>query len=760
MTHLKKAGGGVNPRTWKVDVTLFDHAQDNVPKRVQMPFGDLIRPHIRLPDKLKGPAFSPAIFLEKSKRSNESVVSVNSIVFDYDYLSPSQWMGVLALAEPFAFFWWTTHSHGMKKEGKESGRYRLVLIPDRTIYPNEFLHVRAVLSEMFGHLDDWASTKDIQRIWFLPAAPKSRLNLAVGPEFHTGLPVEVDAILATDAPKWLEPSNPPGKETGDRSDEEFKPRKGAVPMADVLRHYDIGHPLHHINCPFPDHADNRPSFRVTGDFWICNCGPDGRTTGGGTDKLIYRMEGGPRDYSDQEMWQRVWKIVEELGGARPGSEIIEEFNTKHAIVILGGKSKYLFERPGGSAEFWEKETLKDWYAGDFATVATAKGNKRVNTALYWLKHPDKRRYDRVVFQPGRGVAEKDYNLWQGFAFEPKKGPWNLFRLHLREVVANGDMEVFDYLLNWMAHAVQRPWELPEVAIVLRGLQGTGKSMVWKIFGSLFGPHYIVVNTPGQLAGRFNMHLADKVIVFAEEAFFAGDRKATSSLKARITEPFLAYEAKGRDIVQLPNFSRIVCSSNEDWVVPAAMDERRWCVLDVSDEHKEDTEYFQALTAQMNQGGLSALLYALLEHNIERFNPRVFPRTAALDENIEASMDPIQAWWYEKLHQGFLLSGDDGWLSLIPIRLLYDDLHEFVGHHPRRVSTTDSAVARALKQLCPGLVSKPVRISGEVRRHIEFPDLAECRHQFESATRYRPEWPTPKDPESVMAEWAKNGQEGL
>jgi len=424
----------------------------------------------------------------------------------------------------------------------------------------------------------------------------------------------------------------------------------------------------------------------------------------------------------------------------------EEFNSKHAIVILGGKSRFLFERPGGSAEFWEKETLKDWYAGDFVTVATAKGNKRVNKALYWLKHPNKRRYDRVVFQPGREVAEKDYNLWQGFAFEPKKGPWNLFRLHLREVVANGDMEVYAYVLNWMAHAVQRPWELPEVAIVLRGLQGTGKSILWRIFGSLFGPHYIVVNTPGQLAGRFNMHLADKVIVFAEEAFFAGDRKATSSLKARITEPFLAYEAKGRDIVQLPNFSRIVCSSNEDWVVPAAMDERRWCVLDVSDEHKEDTEYFQALTAQMNQEGLSALLYALLEHNIEGFNPRVFPRTAALDENIEASMDPIQAWWYEKLRQGFLLPGDYEWETNVRFRLLYDDLKEFAHQHPRHVSTTEAAVGRALRRLCPGLVSKPIRDFFEVKRFYELPDLDECRRQFEKATRFHPDWPKPQSPE--------------
>ena len=70
---------------------------------------------------------------------------------------------------------------------------------------------------------------------------------------------------------------------------------------------------------------------------------------------------------------------------------------------------------------------------------------------------------------------------------------------------------------------------------LRGRQGTGKGIFCTQFGRLFGQHFVHVERSSHLTGHFNSHLKDKLIVYADEAFWAGDKKAEGVLKAMITE---------------------------------------------------------------------------------------------------------------------------------------------------------------------------------------------------------------------------------
>ena len=67
------------------------------------------------------------------------------------------------------------------------------------------------------------------------------------------------------------------------------------------------------------------------------------------------------------------------------------------------------------------------------------------------------------------------------------------------------------------------------------------------------------------------------------------------------------------------------SSNEDWAVPVAKDDRRFFILDVSNKHKEDHAYFDAIFDQMRQGGSEALMYLLKNRDLSDFNVRKIPR---------------------------------------------------------------------------------------------------------------------------------------
>ena len=76
----------------------------------------------------------------------------------------------------------------------------------------------------------------------------------------------------------------------------------------------------------------------------------------------------------------------------------------------------------------------------------------------------------------------------------------------------------------MADAIQNP-NSGLGLLAIRGKQGVGKGIFVNVFASLFGPHTMHVTQSSHLVGNFNAHLKDKLLVFADEAFWAGDKRA-------------------------------------------------------------------------------------------------------------------------------------------------------------------------------------------------------------------------------------------
>jgi hypothetical protein len=247
---------------------------------------------------------------------------------------------------------------------------------------------------------------------------------------------------------------------------------------------------------------------------------------------------------------------------------------------------------------------------------------------WWLGHPERRQYGGVVYAPNATPTDQ-LNLWTGWSCQQREGDCKLYLDHLRDNICSGKPEYYDYLLNWMAHAVQHPEKQGEVAVVLRGNEGVGKGVCATQFGQLYGPHFLHVSQRKHLTGHFNAHLQQCSMLYVDEAFFAGDREHEGVLKALITESTLMIEPKGVNAYAAPNYIHVIMASNNEWVVPAGATARRYFVLDVSDAKKQDTEYFNAIVAQMDNGGRAALLHLLLTRDLSGFNVRKVPLTAAL-----------------------------------------------------------------------------------------------------------------------------------
>jgi hypothetical protein len=102
------------------------------------------------------------------------------------------------------------------------------------------------------------------------------------------------------------------------------------------------------------------------------------------------------------------------------------------------------------------------------------------------------------------------------------------------------------------------------------------------------------------------------------------------------------EAKGIDPIRLPNYVRLIMTSNEDWVVPAGMNERRFCVLDVDPRCEQNYEYFREIDEELAHGGLEYLLADLLAFDLDTVNLRPILRTQALLKQKIRSLGSVQA----------------------------------------------------------------------------------------------------------------------
>ena len=193
-------------------------------------------------------------------------------------------------------------------------------------------------------------------------------------------------------------------------------------------------------------------------------------------------------------------------------------------------------------------------------------------------------------------------------------------------------------------------------------------------------HYLLVASPRYITGQFNSHMASLLVLHADEAFWAGDKKGEGTLKDLVTGKTHMLEYKGVDPIRIKNFIRLFVTGNPDWMVPAGFKDRRWAIFDIGEDQMQDNAYFAAIDEEMDNGGREALLHYLLNFDLTQVDLRVIPKTAALlDQQIE-SMTPEQAWWFETLMRGALPSRPHGVNE--PGVCLKDDLFETYILHAR------------------------------------------------------------------------------
>jgi hypothetical protein len=432
----------------------------------------------------------------------------------------------------------------------------------------------------------------------------------------------------------------------------------------------------------------------------------------------------------------------------PPPDYVSNINHDHALVLVSNKAAVMRLESGPDFRLLQVDSFKQWFANQCIEI----DEKPVSIAKLWFVHPQRRQYQGIEFVPNGGRSGY-YNLWQGFAVEPRQGSCQLFLDHLKDNVAQGDDDLYKWVVGWFAQIFQQPDQKMGTALVLRGKMGVGKTKVGEVIGALLDPHYVLVAQPRYVTGQFNSHMRHILLLQADEAFWAGDKAAEGRLKDLVTGKKHLIELKNFEPIFINNYIRLFVTGNEHWVWPAGFDERRGAILDVGDQHAEDHLYFAAIDNEMDNGGREALLYHLLNFDLSQVNLRVIPKTDALLEQKIEGMTSQQAWWLDMLKKGLLPWGAAERNACPKTKLYYRYIKhaKLQGVNRRAIEVS---LGMFLSKVCgSGLTSTKVDAIIPVYR---FPSLKECRALFEKRIGQALTWddehedwgfePVPKGPD--------------
>lgn len=273
----------------------------------------------------------------------------------------------------------------------------------------------------------------------------------------------------------------------------------------------------------------------------------------------------------------------------------------------------------------------------------------LNKGDAWLRWSGKRYYpDGLGYYPNENLCPSTkFNMYLGFAVQPLEGDITPYLRHITNVICAGEKGPAHYLMQYLAHIVQEPQEKPSVAIVMKSTQGAGKGSMMKPIEQIFGNNYTQTNGAYLIAGRFNSAICNRLIVFADEVDLT-NRKIADKFKALISESTVYLENKGMDPVAFPNYMRFIFASNHEQVLLAGNKERRYFVLEPSDQFAQDKNYFKNFYRWLDNNGAAYLLHYLLKLDISDFDPRRAPSTHALRDEITANLSTMESYMLHEL----------------------------------------------------------------------------------------------------------------
>ena len=370
--------------------------------------------------------------------------------------------------------------------------------------------------------------------------------------------------------------------------------------------------------------------------------------------------------------------------------------------------------------------------------------KEIDRAIQiWESNPRTTWYNGLDFDPN-GTPDNVLNLWRPEAVAPIEGDCEIISDYLLKVLSGGDDEKYQYLLKYLAHAIQRPEEKPQIMLVLYGGQGTGKGTFIRLLEAIWPYTTVMIQDANEVVGRFTGVMERSFFVCFDEAWFPGDKKIGAALKSKVTEPIIRVEEKMQPARSIKSCHRLIAVTNDRHFANTERDDRRFCFFEISDERKQDHEYFNRLHASFKDDNtLPAFVYQLKNLDLSNFNVRNRPITSELTEQKIASLEPLDAFILDILEAGSFnkltpIDMTNG--AFIRTEQFREELLDFHPNARKHKPISDKYITSHILEVIPSAKRDQQRVGVDNRRGLIWPPLDVCRQEFEKYLGGKIPWP--------------------
>ncbi|OAM23980.1 hypothetical protein A7P92_05805 [Eikenella corrodens] len=248
----------------------------------------------------------------------------------------------------------------------------------------------------------------------------------------------------------------------------------------------------------------------------------------------------------------------------------------------------------GSSSIWDNQL---WRMIDQGSAKLAMGSQ----FKIWQDSPARivKRFDRVVFEPGRDLSDEYINIYRGLPLADKvqfpcpreeMPTWWLDVLDLypgcraiQKLIAhlcNHDLQMMEFVYNWLAYPLQHPGAKLTTSLVMHGdVHGAGKSLLFEeIIKPMYGD-YAATLGQSDLESNYTGNRSGKLFIVFEEVFNTKQKyDQTGAMKHMITGKTMRIERKFVDSYEEANHINCVFLSNEAQPFKIEENDRRYFVI--------------------------------------------------------------------------------------------------------------------------------------------------------------------------------------
>lgn len=432
---------------------------------------------------------------------------------------------------------------------------------------------------------------------------------------------------------------------------------------------------------------------------------------------------------------------------------LDRINDKFAIVFQDGGHVIMEETVEEDGKRKLSFHPENSFKRMFSTQTLEEGRRSSTYAEVWLDWKGRREYRGLCFAPEREARNGYFNLWNGFTVKPRpmaeandeqKRGLEMYLSHVKDNVCAGDADLFKWIMGYFAHMIQKPFERPLTTLVFKGRKGTGKNVAIDRVGALLGHrHFLTAHDSRYLTSNFNGHLDSCLCLVLDEAFWSGDKSADGKLKGITTQKTILIERKGKEPYTVDNLVRLVVIGNEDWLVPATADERRYAVFEMGESRMQDTEFFREMREIMDErGGSSFLLQWLKDFDLSQIDVNIAPHTSALDDQKLQSLNPIEEWVFESLTNGTISHADfdTDWPDTVDTDRLRETYSRYARSRGVKTRVPNSrSFGIKIKSLIPEIKRTKRKELGKSIWVYKMPTLAESRASWDRLFKTKTDW---------------------